>query len=113
MAEDKHKDMTDAEEMRKVFEVLSEHIPRLLESVTKVLYTAQEGEKFGNSVAGFYKSLMAAGMSSKEAFELTKSYMDTISIGGMLKTVMTGQGHGDDGVGASIRAKIKREIEED
>ena len=50
MAEDKHMDMTDAEEMRKVFEVLSEHIPRLLESVTKVLYPAQGGEKFGNSL---------------------------------------------------------------
>ncbi len=36
-------EMPDAQELREIFEVLSEHVPRLLEAVTKVLYNAQEG----------------------------------------------------------------------
>jgi hypothetical protein len=80
----------DVEDLRQIFSILSEQLPKLLESVTKVLYNAQEGEKFGASVAGFYKSLKAAGMSNQEAFELTKEYMSTLSLGGLLKMVMGG-----------------------
>ncbi|OPY34155.1 MAG: hypothetical protein A4E32_00425 [Methanomassiliicoccales archaeon PtaU1.Bin124] len=80
----------DVEDMRQIFSILSEQLPRLLESVTKVLYNAQEGEKFGASVAGFYKSLKAAGMSNQEAFELTKEYMSSLSLGGLLKMVAGG-----------------------
>ena len=80
----------DVEDMRQIFTILSEQLPRLLESVTKVLYNAQEGEKFGASVAGFYKSLKAAGMSNQEAFELTKEYMSSLSLGGLLKMVAGG-----------------------
>lgn len=102
---------SDVEEMREVFAILSEQLPKLLEAVTKVLYNAQEGEKFGASVAGFYKSLKAAGMSNTEAFELTKEYMSTISLGGLLKMVM-GNAR-DDGIGEAISKKIQREIEKD
>ena len=105
-------DMPDAQELREIFEVLSEHVPRLLEAVTKVLYNAQEGEKFGQSVAGFYKSLKAAGMSGTEAFELTKRYMDTISLGGLLKSVIGGQGDDDD-VSKAIRKRVAKEIDEE
>jgi hypothetical protein len=78
------------EQMKEMFELISDKIPTLLESVTKVLYNAQEGEKFGQSVASFYKTLKAAGMSSEEAFDLTKEYMSTVSLGGLLKSVVGG-----------------------
>ena len=105
-------EMPDAQELREIFEVLSEHVPRLLEAVTKVLYNAQEGEKFGQSVAGFYKSLKAAGMSGQEAFELTRQYMDTISLGGLLKNMMGGYGDDDD-IGRAIKKRVAKEIEEE
>jgi hypothetical protein len=105
-------DMPDAQELREIFEVLTEHVPRLLEAVTKVLYNAQEGEKFGQSVAGFYRSLKTAGMSGEEAFELTKQYMDTLSLGGLLKNII-GSHTGEDDMGRAIKRRMAKETEED
>jgi hypothetical protein len=102
----------DVDDLREIFQILSEQVPKLLEAVTKVLYNAQEGEKFGQSVAGFYKALKAAGMTNAEAFELTKEYMSTLSLGGLLKMVMGGSG-GKDDIGGTIKDKIRREIEDD
>lgn len=86
----KDNDMVDAAEFKAIFDIIGEQVPRLLENVSKVLYNAAEGEKLGQSVAAFYKSLRAAGMTDQQAFELTKSYMDTVSLGGLLRTVMQG-----------------------
>jgi hypothetical protein len=99
----------EVENLREIFQIMSEQLPKLLEAVTKVLYNATEGEKFGQSVAGFYKSLKAAGMSNVEAFELTKEYMSTLSLGGLMKMIMGGQGDGE--VSSAIKGKIRREIE--
>jgi hypothetical protein len=82
--------MPDPEQLRQIFVVLSDAVPELLEKITKVLYGAQEGEKFGLSVAAFYKALIAAGMTKEQAFELTKEYMGNISLGGMMKNVFSG-----------------------
>jgi hypothetical protein len=90
--------MMEAAELKQIFEIMGEQVPRLLENVSRVLYNAAEGEKLGQSVAAFYKSLRAAGMTDQQAFELTKSYMDTVSLGGLLRTVMQGwaKGKGDN-----------------
>ena len=98
----------DVEDMRKLFEILTEQVHRLLESITKVLYGAQEGDKFGQSVAAFYKSLKTAGMTNQEAFELTKEYMSTLSLGGLLKMIVGSQAGGE-----GMREKIRHEMEED
>ncbi|OPX57632.1 MAG: hypothetical protein A4E29_01743 [Methanomassiliicoccales archaeon PtaB.Bin134] len=89
-------DMPDAEQLRDIFGVLTESVPKLLDSVTKVLYGAQEGTKFGESVAAFYKALKDAGMSNEQAFELTKDYMSNLSLGGMLKNVVSGASKHED-----------------
>lgn len=103
----------DVKNMREIFTILSDQLPKLLESVTKVLYNAQEGEKFGASVAGFYKSLKAAGMSNQEAFELTKEYMSSLSLGGLLKMVAGGAAKENGSIRAEIRKEIRKEMEED
>lgn len=87
--------MHDVEGMRQLFEMLTEQVPRLLKSVTKVLYGAQKGEKLGQSVASLYKSLRAAGMTNRETFELTKEYMSTRSLGGTLKMLVGSPGGGE------------------
>ena len=112
MSEEGNMDM-DVQNLREIFTILSDQLPKLLESVTKVLYNAQEGEKFGASVAGFYKSLKAAGMSNQEAFELTKEYMSSLSLGGLLKMVAGGTVKNDSGIRAEIRKEIRKEMEED
>ena len=98
--------MPDPEQLRKIFEVLTTAVPDLLDKITKVLYGAQEGEKFGLSVAAFYKALRDAGMSNDQAFALTKEYMNNISVGGMLKNMVSG---GAQGATAGYREGKKTE----
>ena len=41
-------------------------------------------------MAAFYKALRDAGMSSEQAYELTKDHMSNLSLGGMLKNIVGG-----------------------
>lgn len=90
MAENEHDDMPDPEQLRQIFQIFNEGIPEMLEKITRILYSPQEGEKFGQSVAAFYKALMDAGMTKEQAFTLTKEYMNNVSLGGMLKNIFSG-----------------------
>jgi len=98
MAE-KNSEMPDPEQLRQIFQVFNEGIPEMLEKITKILYNPEEGEKFGLSVASFYKSLMASGMTSEQAFSLTKEYLNNVSLGGMLKNIFSGNMSKDMGRG--------------
>jgi hypothetical protein len=109
----KNNEMPDPEELKQMFKVLSESVPELLDKITKVLYDAQGGEKFGSSVAAFFKTLKDAGMSNEQAFQLTKEYMSNMSLGGMLKGVVGGARSAEGEVGSAIREQIKREVLED
>ena len=84
-------EMPDAEELRKIMQTLSETVPGLLESLTKVIYGEKESTEFGKAVANFYKTLVDAGMSSDQAFRLTRDYMSNISLGNMMRG-MSGMG---------------------
>lgn len=86
-------EMPDAEELRKIMQTLSETVPGLLESMTKVIYGEKESANFGRAVANFYKTLVDAGMSSEQAFRLTRDYMSNISLGNIVKG-MSGMGEG-------------------
>jgi hypothetical protein len=80
-------EMPDAEELRKIMQTLSETVPGLLESLTKVIYGEKESADFGKAVANFYTALVNAGMSSEQAFKLTRDYMSNISLGNIVKGV--------------------------
>lgn len=97
-------EMPDAEELREIFKVLSESIPGLLESLTRVMYGAKESEEFGKAVANFYKALKDAGMSNEQAFQLTKEYMGNLNLGNIMRGAT---GSGDE------RAKRIKECKED
>jgi hypothetical protein len=77
-------DMPNPEELKEIMRVMSDTIPDLLASITKVMYGAQEGEEYGKAVANFYKALKDAGMSNEEAFALTKEYMGNFNIGNVI-----------------------------
>jgi hypothetical protein len=83
-------EMPSAEQLKEIMAVMKDSIPELLEKITKVLYDAQEGEKFGKAVAMFYKALLDAGMTSEQAFTLSREYMNNASIGGMMKGIVGG-----------------------
>jgi hypothetical protein len=82
--------MPDAEELRKIMQTLSETVPGLLESLTRVIYGEKESADFGRAVANFYKTLVDAGMSSDQAFRLTRDYMSNISLGNMIRGATSG-----------------------
>jgi hypothetical protein len=89
-------EMPDPEKLKEIMAVMKDTIPELLEKITKILYDAQEGEKFGTAVAKFYKALLDAGMTSEQAFALSKEYMNNASLGGMLKGVVGGAKRGSE-----------------
>lgn len=119
MASEKH----DAEELKEVLNVVSTEIPKLLESISNMIYNKDNAENFGKSVAVFYKQMVDAGMDQKQAFELTQKYMANFSMGGMLGQVIGGAARrGPDRdvdeeiekeIKESVREKIKKKLDED
>ena len=80
----------DAKEVKEILEVVSTEIPKLLESISNVIYKAENAEVMGKSIAAFYKQMKEAGMDDKQAFELTQQYMKSFSLGGMISSAMGG-----------------------
>ena len=107
MAEDED----DAQKVKEILEVVSEKIPALLNALTDVLYGKESAAKYGQAIAGFYKSLKDSGMTDQQAFELTKTYMSSLDLGGIVGKAMGGKHeHDDDDVGQQIKTEIKRRI---
>ncbi len=87
----RHGKHMDAEEVKEILTVVSEKIPKLLNSLTDVLYGADQAGKYGKAVAGFYKELKDSGMTDEQAFELTKQYMSSLNLSGMIDKAMSGK----------------------
>ena len=85
----KHEGFPDAEKIKDILDVVGEKVPGLIKELSNLLYSPESSKNFASSAAIFYKELRAAGMSDEQAFELTKQYMSTLSLGNMFK------GHGD------------------
>lgn len=113
MSDDDKKDkhMTEAEEVKEILEAISAEIPKLLESISKIMYDAQNAENMGKSVAQFYKQLVEAGMDETKAAELAEKFMTSTSIGGIIGQALGGGK--DSEIGRAIKNKIKKEIEDD
>jgi len=80
-------DEEDIEELHQVLGTVSEHLPKIMDSIfgpikelLNDVYDPEKAEKFGKNVANFYKELVGAGMDSDKAFELTKEYMESMNI---------------------------------
>ena len=83
--------MPDAEEIKEIMQVMSTEIPKLLVSISDTMYKTENAEKFGKSIAIFYKQMRDAGMSEKQAFEMTEQYMNNFSLGGMISNALGGK----------------------
>ncbi|NYT12845.1 MAG: hypothetical protein GKC03_09935 [Methanomassiliicoccales archaeon] len=82
--------MPDAKEFKEIMIVISETVPELLDKITKVISDNQEGTKMGKSVASFYTTLVESGMPKDQAFNLTKNFMSSASLGGMIASMGSG-----------------------
>lgn len=77
-------DMPDPEKIGKVMEQIFDRVPELLTKLGDVLYSTDQARKFGAAAAVFYKELKGTGMTDAQVFELTRQYMSTLNIGGMI-----------------------------
>jgi hypothetical protein len=77
-------DMPDPEAISKILATVSDRIPELLTKLGDVLYGVEQAKKFGAAAAVFYKELKGTGMTDAQIFELTRQYMSTLNIGGMV-----------------------------
>lgn len=115
----------DAEEIKKILDVVSEKIPKLIESLTDILYGEKESAKYGKAVATFYKELVDAGLTNEQAYELTQQYMSSLNLAGMIgkamgegkgkreihiETMGDVHGHGHDDIGKEIEERVKEKI---
>lgn len=107
--EKKRRDRPDAEELKEILGVVSTEIPKLLESISKIMYKTENAENLGKSIATFYKQLKEAGMDDAQAFELTQKYMANFSLGGLIGQVF----QGGKGIGDKFGEDIEKKIYED
>jgi hypothetical protein len=77
-------EMPNPEDIAKIMETISERIPDLLTKLGDVLYGPDQAHKFGKAAAVFYSELKNTGMTDAQIFELTRQYMSTLNIGGMI-----------------------------
>ena len=80
----------DAKEVKEILEVVSTEIPKLLESISNVIYKAENAEVMGKSIAAFYKQMKEAGMDDKQAYEMTQKFMANFSMGSMISDMLGG-----------------------
>ena len=107
--EKREKTRTEADEVREILQVVSIEVPKLLDSISKMMYDTQNAENMGKSVAQFYKQLVDAGMDEKRASDLAEKFMMSTSLGGILGQALGGAK--DSGIGDAIKSHIKKEIE--
>ncbi len=110
-------DMEDVEKLKEVMAVMATEIPKLLESISKTMYSADNAAKLGEQTAEFYKKLREAGMTEEQAFKLTQEFMANFSVGSMIGKMIGGSGHGhgdiDEEVNEQIKKKIKKAMGDD
>jgi hypothetical protein len=122
-------DDMDAEKLKEILGVVSSEIPKLVEAITKTLYSHENAENMAKSVAQFYKSMRDAGMDEDQAFAMTSEFMSNVSVGGLIAKAFTGGSDDDDDeldkkidgldkkiekeIEKRIKAKLKQEKDED
>ncbi len=101
--DEKRKGGMDPEKIKEIFGVFSEKLPGLLNNLADVLYGKEQSVKYGQAVAGFYKTLKDSGMTDEQAYELTKQYMSAMNLGGMIGQAIRGGRGGGPGLALKFK----------
>ena len=108
-----HEPMPDPEEIKKILNIVSDKVPDLLTKLSDVLYSTDQAKKFGKAAAIFYKELKGTGMTDEQIFELTRQYMSTLNIGGMVGNIARSHGDHHNSIGEEIGNHVRAEIEKE
>ncbi|OYT40955.1 MAG: hypothetical protein B6U89_00550 [Desulfurococcales archaeon ex4484_58] len=104
------KDKEDVEELREVFDVISEFLDKAKDTIKEIIVAVAgslNGEKLGKEVAALYKELKASGLPDDVVNEMVRDFYkkkleSAPSVGELLKTLTEG-----------IKFKKKVELEEE
>jgi len=105
-------DEKDLKNLKEVMAVMSTEIPKLLESISKTMFSADNAAKLGEQTAEFYKKLKDAGMTDEQAFKLTQDFMANFSIGNMLGKIIGGTRGPADEIEKEVNERIKKKIKD-
>ncbi len=95
------------QEIKELLQAVGTEIPKLVESIMKTMYNAENADNMAKAVAQFYKSMKEAGMDDRQAYDLTQQFMSSFNIGGIISKAIDS---GDDTHGLSDR--IEEMVEE-
>lgn len=116
---DKH--LEEMREVKEILSVVSTEVPKLISALSESLFGGEQTSKYAAAVADFYKKLREAGMNEKEAFDLTKEFMNKTNLAGMFQDILGIKGRPggkkvEEDIGAvieeAIKGKIKKKFEE-
>ena len=79
----------DVREFKEVMNTLKETVPEIIKGIVDAIYSGTNAEEFGKQVANFYKSMVDVGMDKEEAYELTKKFMESRDISGIIKKILS------------------------
>jgi len=102
----------DIEELKNVMNTLKDTVPALIKGIIDALYSAQNAEDFGKQVANFYKAMVEAGMDKEKAYELTREFMESRDVVGIIKKVLS-KGEWSKWANMGNKKEIEKEIEEE
>lgn len=69
----------DAAEVAEIFETLSTKIPQMINGILGSLFSVEAASNMGQAVAEFRKKLIEGGIPEKEAMEMTRDYLGTLT----------------------------------
>ncbi len=100
------------DEVKEILTVVAEKVPALLNSLADVLYGKEQAAKYGQAVAGFYKTLKDSGMTDVQAYELTKQYMSAMNLAGIVGDAMRGRKKHREDVDEEIERRVREKDDE-
>lgn len=103
-------DEKDIEKLKEVLNVVSTEIPKILDAISKTIYSPENAERLGEQTAAFYKKLKDAGMNDEQAAKLTEAFMANFSIGKVIEQVIGPLGKRNNDIDEDIEKAIKERI---
>lgn len=103
-------DEMDVEKLKEVLSVVATEIPKIIEAVSKQLYSTENAEKMGKTVAQFYKQLKDAGMKDEDAAKLTQAFMENFSMNKMISDFFGKLPRDHDDIDEVVNERIKEKI---
>jgi hypothetical protein len=88
------KEKMDPKDIAEIMDTVSTRIPTLIKGVMESFYSPEAAAQMGRAVAEFRRTLIEGGIPEKEAMEMTKGYMSTLTNLSNVMRSAEGRGHG-------------------